>query len=100
LRGLLGPVATPATCAGDSRADKAASLLAPRLARLQDAIDLDDDVRLALKLIYQDGLTVAAAARALRMPEHQVRRMRDRAVSQLRQTMLAAGIGPELLASE
>jgi hypothetical protein len=34
------------------------------------------------------------------MPEHQVRRMRDRAVSQLRQTMLAAGIGPELLASE
>jgi hypothetical protein len=100
LRSLLGHVATLAVREADSRAAMAASLLAPRLAKLRDSLHLDDEERLVLKLIYQDGRTVAAAARALRIPEHQVRRMRDRAVSRLRQVMLAAGIGPELLTSE
>jgi hypothetical protein len=100
LSGFPGPNAIEVASDADPRAATAAPSLARRLANLRGALDLDDEERLILKLLYQDGRTVAAAADALRMPEHQVRRKRERAVSRLRETILAAGIGPELLAYE
>ena len=98
LRGLLAPDPGASSRDPDSHAETAASALAPRLAKLRQSLDLDADERLVLKLMYQDGRTIAAAAAALGMPEHQVRRTRERAVSRLRQALLAAGIGPELIA--
>jgi DNA-directed RNA polymerase specialized sigma24 family protein len=100
LRSFLDPVPAGAARDPDARANPGASSLAARFAKLRDSLDLDDDERLVLKLVYQDGCTVAAAARALRSPEHQVRRRCELAVSRLREAMLAAGLGPELLTGE
>jgi DNA-directed RNA polymerase specialized sigma24 family protein len=72
----------------------------PSPALLRSALQLDDEERLVLRLLYQDGRTVADAARALHLPEHQVRRKRERAVSRLREALRAAGIGPELLVGD
>jgi RNA polymerase sigma factor (sigma-70 family) len=99
LRGLLGSSAEAARNP-DSRAEAAASSLAARFAKLRDSLELDDEERLILKLVYQDGRTVAAAAEALDLPEHQVRRRRERAVARLRRALLAAGIGPEFLVTD
>ena len=100
LRDLLGSVAGDAARNLSPDEGAAASSLASRLAKVRASLGLDDLDRLILKVVYQDGLAVTAAARALRLPEHQVRRRCERAVKHLRGAMLAAGIGPELLSDD
>jgi RNA polymerase sigma factor (sigma-70 family) len=56
---------------------------------LRQALAMSDDDRLLLKLVYMEGNKVAAAARALKMAEHTVRR---RLKSLL--TQIADGLGP------
>lgn len=72
----------------------------PAVDSLRGALQLDDEERLVLRLLYQDNRSVTDVARALHLPEHVVRRRRDRAVARLREALRAAGIGPELLAGE
>ena len=100
LRDLLGRDAGDAARDPPSGAGAASSSLASRLAELRASLDLDDVDHLILKVVYQDGLAVAAAARVLRLPEHRVRRRCERTVKRLCGAMLAAGIGPEVLSDD
>jgi hypothetical protein len=100
LHDFLGPVAGASASGFASRPRVAGASLASRLVQVRDSLELDDEDRLILKLLYQDGLTVATAAGALGLPEHQVRRKRERAVARLRAALVEAGIGPELLSGQ
>lgn len=54
-------------------------------------LSLTDEERLILRLVYQDGLSARAAARALGAPERTIQRGRGRALAKIAAAFAAAG---------
>lgn len=52
----------------------AGTLDSEKLRRLKEALDLNDEERLMLRMVYVDGLSKSACSRALGLPAHQVGR--------------------------
>jgi RNA polymerase sigma factor (sigma-70 family) len=73
--------------------------LAGRWSEIARAIDLSDEERLLLRLVYQDGRKFAAVGRLLGLPEHQVRRRTQRAVKRIGDVLRAAGYSAESIGS-
>lgn len=72
--------------------DQAAALgVGPsRLRQLRDiALQLTDDEHLVLKLQFQEGMKISQIARALKLPDHTVRRCARRALERLREAAAA-----------
>jgi DNA-directed RNA polymerase specialized sigma24 family protein len=65
-----------------------------RIARLQDGLQLPDQHRLLLKLVYQQNCSIPEAARALQMNERTARRVHTRLISALRQSLAQHGFAP------
>ena len=65
--------------------------------QLRLALQLSADERLILREVFQQNRKVTEVARALNLPEHQVRRQCKRAVARLRDVLVAAGISSEVL---
>ncbi len=63
------------------------------LAELRDTLTLSNRERLTLHLIYAQGHSVAAAARALSEPEHRVRAMHAGTLARLRGALRGLGFG-------
>lgn len=82
---------------GDAAAD--AGDYWQRWSTLRKRIQLDAEERLVLRMVYQDGVKVARAARAINQPEHQVRRMLKRTLAKLRQRLEEAGLSASELRS-
>lgn len=66
-----------------------------RRGALRAALRLDDEERLLLRLVFQDGLSTAAAARRLAQPEHTVRRRLRALLARLREGLAAVGLGAD-----
>jgi hypothetical protein len=94
---LRSAFVSASTSSSDANTEAALASVSPGLAKLPGLLDLDDEERLILKLIYQDERSVKAAAQVLRLPEHVVRRKHDRVVLRLREVLREAGVGPELI---
>ncbi|MEL7450109.1 MAG: hypothetical protein AAFN78_12925 [Pseudomonadota bacterium] len=62
-----------------------------RLAELRDSLTFSAEERLTLHLVYAQGHSVAAAARALSEPEHRVRAMHARTLARLRDALRGLG---------
>lgn len=60
--------------------------------RLKTVLQLADDDRILLKLIYQDGCSVSEAARRLEQPDHTIRRKLRALLEHLRSSLQAAGL--------
>lgn len=63
-----------------------------RLNALRDALDVDDEDRLILKLVYMDGQSIAKTARTLKLREHTVRRKHRRLLDTLRAELDRHGV--------
>ena len=75
----------------------------PALAALRQALQLEDDERLLLKLHFQEGLSGQAIARLLGVPDHQPGRQIRRLIQRLRQAFDQAGLltdASEILSGE
>ncbi len=62
---------------------------------LRDALEMDDDDRLLLKLVYDEGMKVAAAARALGMTRKQASRRHLALLETCRQALASIGLEGE-----
>lgn len=60
-------------------------------------VAIDDEQRLILKLVFQEGNNVAKAARLLDKPVHNVRRPMQRALQHIREVFEANAINLEIL---
>ena len=60
---------------------------------LREALAMEDDDRLLLKLVYDEGMKVAAAARALGMTRKQASRRHLALLDQLRGALASVGFG-------
>ncbi len=81
----------PKTAASESVEQMTAGIIANRDA-LRAALAISDEERLILKLVYQDGYSIAKAARALRIHEQKVRRGHRAAIDRLREALQRFGI--------
>lgn len=68
-------------------------LSADWLQKLQHAIQLDDDARLLLRLVYTEGYTVSDAARELKLKDADARAKLTKTLRHLRQAFERAGLG-------
>jgi len=65
---------------------------APSLNQLRDHIDLTDEERLLLKMVYQDGMKKSVIAKALGMQAHTPGRIIKRVLDSISEAMLDLGI--------
>lgn len=91
LGALHGVFDSAAAIQGD---DPVSAPLADALRKLGSTIDLPDDDRLLLRLVYQQGFTLAKAARALGLRDHDIRRRHTRLMQRLRSAMQDCGLAP------
>lgn len=68
--------------------------------RLQQRLNLDDQERLLLKMVYQDGLKLNAVAQALHIPPYQPGRLLKRLHQRIGTAMQACGIRLDTLMHE
>jgi hypothetical protein len=73
--------------------DASAAPSAGALNRLREALQLDDVDRLLLKLMYDDGHNVAAAARILKLTRKQASRRHLAVLARLRKVLAPLGLG-------
>lgn len=94
--------ADPAGCDDPARGtpggfDALAARAHPRLGELVPALAIEAPDRLLLKLVYQEGASIARAARLLRQPEHTVRRRHKALVAHLGDVLGRFQIDAEIL---
>ena len=81
--------------AGVLRSDAPMALTEATASTLRDALDMDDDDRLLLKLVYDEGMKVAAAARALGVTRKQASRRHLALLETCREALASVGFGGE-----
>lgn len=86
--GALQRVFEPEANVGDA----ATPALADALKTLGASFDLKDDDRLLLRLVYQQGMTLAKAARAMRLKDYDIRRRHTRLMARLRSALEDCGL--------
>jgi hypothetical protein len=64
------------------------------LPQLRGSLRVDDDERLLLRLIYQQGYSISKAARALQLKDHNARRLHARLLERLRAALQSCGLAP------
>lgn len=69
------------------------------LSGLREQLQLEDDERLLLRMIFQDGRTVSAAARLMQRPDHEVRRRCKRVLARLKSVLERRGLVLDALPS-
>ena len=74
--------------------------LAAALSRLGQQFDLSDNDRLMLRLVYQRGLTLAKAARAMNIKDYDIRRRHARLMRHLRAALEDCGLGVTGIATQ
>lgn len=92
LGGLLREPSATRAPAGHTPEAAAARRLAARLDVVAGGLRLDDDARFALRLVCQEGLSYAAAARALGVPEQRVRRAFHLGIETIREALERGGL--------
>jgi len=92
---VLGNLLHDTTEVGEREASELSERLARRWAELRAALKLEDDERLVLGLLYQEGKTVAQAARDLGEKEHTVMRRRNRVLRRIRDVFEHLGVSAE-----
>ena len=90
IEAALGPI-----LGQDRSPDANPTLSAEWLRKLQHAIQLDDDARLLLRLVYTEGYTVSEAARTLKLKDADARAKLTRTLKHLRQVFEQAGLDLE-----
>ena len=92
---LLGDLLHDTKQVGEREATELSERVAGRWAELRAALELEDDERLVLRLLYQEGKTVAQAARDLGEREHTVMRRRNRVLKRIRDVFEHLGVSAE-----
>ncbi len=92
---VLGNLLHDTKKVGEREATELSDRVARRWGELRAALKLEDDERLVLRLLYQEGKTVAQAARDLGEKEHTVMRRRNRVLKRIRGVFEHLGVGAE-----
>jgi len=84
----------------DFQADKVAlemhaNKMVDAVEQLSQSIQLSEQQNLLLKLVYQQGYSISAAARLLELPDHQVRRSLKNAEQNIFEVLAELGLGLE-----
>ena len=97
LQKILSALCTVLVQAGGSRIEDVPIPAAMVADGAAFSLDLPAEDKLLLRMVYQDGLSAAAAARRLGEKEYTIRRRMKKAVASLRQQLKKSGINSEIL---
>ncbi len=68
-----------------------------KLQNLRENLQLSDEERLVLRMIYSDGMAKTAVSRALKLPDHQAGLIAKKALARIRDALTQCGIDLESL---
>lgn len=93
IAGLLAEApASQAEAAGETANPARKLTLIERRDRIRARLPLTDQERLILRLVYQDGFSIARTARAVRMHEQKVRRTHKGLIARIHESLAGVGL--------